>query len=149
MSSNRQPYVESTIIMTAVRIVAPFTMTFGLFVTLHGADSPGGGFQGGAIIGATIIMIAFAFGIEPTREWIRNAMLTSLMSVGVTVFALIGLGAMAFDGAFLEYTAYGFDHASKYGIELVEVAIGAIVASVITGLFFVVALGFNNQGEYE
>lgn len=148
-NDNRQPYVESIIIMTAVRIVAPFSMTFGLFVTLHGADSSGGGFQGGAVIGATIIMIAFAFGIDPTREWVPNALLTALMGIGVAMFALIGLGAMAFSGSFLEYASYGVHHATKYGIELVELCIGGIVASVITELFFVLASGFVNEGEYE
>ena len=40
-------YTESTVIMTTVRLVAPFVFTYGLFIMFHGADTAGGGFQGG------------------------------------------------------------------------------------------------------
>ena len=63
-----RPYVESPIIMATVRVVAPFVFTFGLFIMFHGADSSGGGFQGGVIVGTVILMLGIAFGIEPTRE---------------------------------------------------------------------------------
>ena len=44
-------YTESQVIMSTVKIVTPFVLTYGLFITFHGADTPGGGFQGGAVIG--------------------------------------------------------------------------------------------------
>ncbi|MFW5918330.1 MAG: MnhB domain-containing protein, partial [Haloferacaceae archaeon] len=144
MSSEQQgTYVESPIIMTTVRIVAPFALTFGLFVMFHGAESAGGGFQGGAVVGAVILMLAFAYGIEPTRDWLGSSPLALSAAVGVIVFAAVGLGAILFGGGFLEYPVYGIDHASKYGIELVELGIGATVAGVITALFFLIAAGFD------
>ncbi|MCO8266005.1 cation:proton antiporter [Haloferax sp. AB510] len=138
-------YVESTIIMTTVRVVSPFVFTFGLFVMFHGAESAGGGFQGGAIVASSIIMLAFAFGIEPTREWLDDSVIRLLVGVGATTFVGIGIGALAFDGAFLEYAAYGISHGVKYGIELVELGIGAIVAGVIVSLFMNLAGGFNHD----
>jgi multicomponent Na+:H+ antiporter subunit B len=143
MSERTRPYTESPVIMTTVRVVAPFVFTFGLFVMFHGAESSGGGFQGGAIVAATILMIAIAYGIEPARRWFKNTAIVALATGGVTAFALIGLGPMALGGNFLEYTAYGFKGASKYGIEGVELGIGAIVAGVISGLFFAIAHGFE------
>ena len=143
-------YVESTIIMTTVRVVAPFVLTFALFVMFHGADSPGGGFQGGVIAGATVMMIAFAFGIESTRAWTNSSAIALLTAGGVAVFALVGLGSIALGGNFLEYHVYPIYHASKYGIELVEFAIGGIVSGVVISLFFVVASGFSHAvGEEE
>jgi multicomponent Na+:H+ antiporter subunit B len=149
---SRGPYVESTIIMTTVRVVAPFVFTLGLFVMFHGASSPGGGFQGGAIASAMLLMFAIAFGIEPTREWLNGTVLTAAITGGVLVFTLIGVGSLALGVSFLEYSAYPVPHASKYGIELVELAIGAIVAGTLTGLFFVIAAGFDlesKEGEAE
>jgi len=73
---------------------------------LHGADSPGGGFQGGVIAGSVIMMAAFAFGIDATREWVDARAIVGLTSLGVLTFAGIGLGAMALDGAFLQYDVY-------------------------------------------
>ncbi|WP_135819878.1 MnhB domain-containing protein [Halostella litorea] len=149
MSYEDQPaYVESTIIMTTVRVVAPFVLTLGLFVMFHGAESAGGGFQGGVVVGSVILMLAFAFGIEAVREWLNPAMVLGVVGLGVVTFAAIGFGSVALGGAFLEYGEYGPPGLVKYGIELVELGIGAIVTGVIVGLFFLVAGGFDaNDGE--
>jgi multicomponent Na+:H+ antiporter subunit B len=145
--ADRGPYVESTIIMTTVRVVAPFVFTLGLFVMFHGASSPGGGFQGGAIASAMLLMFAIAFGIAPTREWLNGAVLTAAIAGGVFLFASIGLVPLLLGAPFLEYSVYPIPHASKYGIELVELAIGGIVAGVLTGLFFLIAAGFELESE--
>lgn len=142
-----RPYTESEIIMTAVRVVAPFILTYGLFITFHGADSPGGGFQGGALIGVVVLMLAFAFGARPTREWIGNGLVTGLAAGGVVIFVGVGLGTLALGGAFLEYGLYepflGPD-ATKWGMEAIEIGgVAAIVAGVIMGLFFLTAAGFE------
>jgi multicomponent Na+:H+ antiporter subunit B len=148
-----RPYTESTVIMTTVRIVAPFVLTYGLFVMFHGAKSSGGGFQGGAIVASMVLMLAFAFGIEPTREWFKNTAVVVLATGGVLAFLLIGIGPLVLGGTFLEYhvytEVYGIKDATKYGIEGVELGIGAIVASVISGLFFAMARGFEYQEGAE
>ena len=153
MSVDDQPglYVESTIIMTTVRVVAPFVLTFAMFIMFHGADSPGGGFQGGVIAGATVMMLAFAYGIESTRRWLDARVVAALASGGVLVFAGIGLGSILLGGQFLQYTEYQpyYAEASKYGIELVELGIGGIVASVAIGLFFLLAAGFGHVVDEE
>ena len=135
-------YVESTIIMTTVRVIAPFVFTFGLFVMFHGADSAGGGFQGGVLVAAAVLLLAFAFGIDSTRAWLAGPLTRTAIAGGGAAFAFIGLGAIALDGAFLEYVAYGVDSTGvKYGIELVELGIGAVVSGVLVGLFFSLASG--------
>ncbi|WP_096591727.1 MnhB domain-containing protein [Halorubrum ezzemoulense] len=142
-------YVESTIIMTTVRLVAPFILTFALFIMFHGADSPGGGFQGGVIAGSVVVMLAFAYGIDSTRQWLDVRVVSALASGGVFAFVGIGLGAMALGGQFLQYAEFEalFGHAIKYAIELVELGIGAIVAAVAIGLFFLLAAGFDGVAE--
>ncbi|UIO98467.1 cation:proton antiporter [Halobaculum sp. CBA1158] len=144
-----RPYVESPIIMATVRIVAPFVFTLGAFIMFHGADSAGGGFQGGVIVGTVVLMLAIAFGIGPTREWISSSLLTVLVVFGVALFMGIGLLALAFDGAFLQYTAIPVYNASKYGIELVEVGIGIIVSGTVVGLFFALAAGHSPAADEE
>lgn len=139
--SSRRPYVESPVIMATVRLVAPFVLTYGIFVTLHGASSPGGGFQGGVIAAAVIIMLSFAYGIDLTWEWLDKRVLVSLVGGGVALFGGVALGAVLFGGQFLEVGVYPIPEADKYGIELVEVAIGMIVAGVVTSLFFTLARG--------
>jgi multicomponent Na+:H+ antiporter subunit B len=145
----QRPYTESSVIMTTVRILAPFVFTFGLFVMFHGASSAGGGFQGGTIVAAMVLMLAFAYGIEPTRQWFVNTAVVALVAGGVLAFAVIGLGPMLLGGGFLEYKLYPVPKAAKYGIEGVELGIGAIVAGVISGLFFAIAHGFEYRRDEE
>jgi multicomponent Na+:H+ antiporter subunit B len=150
-SERRQgsPYTESQVIMPTVKIVAPFTFTYGLFVTFHGAGSPGGGFQGGAIVAAVVFMIAFAFGIEATRQWLANTVVVALAVGGALVFAGIGLVPVALGGAFLQYELLPIPDPVKYGMEGVEIlGIGTIVAGVLIGLFFVLAKGFSDAGGF-
>ena len=130
--------------MTTVRIVAPFSLTYGLFLMFHGADTPGGSFQGGAIIGSTILMVAFAFGIAPTRDWLRNRTVVALAAGGTAAFTIVGLIPMAFGGNFLAHPVFeeqfGID--TKWGLEAIEIlGVAPIVAGVVIGLFFVIAAG--------
>ncbi|WP_226479724.1 MnhB domain-containing protein [Natrinema amylolyticum] len=141
-------YTESQVIMTAVKIIAPFTLTYGLFMTFHGGDAPGGGFQGGTIVGVTVLMLAFAFGIEPTRRWLRNSFLVGIVTGGVVIFGAIGLGMIALGGKFLEFDQlYEVLHVKqKWGLEAVEIGgISLIVSGVIISLFFTMAAGFTPE----
>ncbi|EMA43769.1 MnhB domain-containing protein [Halococcus saccharolyticus] len=142
---SRSLYVESPLIMTTVRVITPFVFTFGLFVMFHGADSSGGGFQGGVIVGTVVLMLGIAFGIEATRDWIGPRLPVALIGLGVLAFLLAGFGSVLLGGAFLEYRTYGFYHATKYGIEFVELAIGLVVSGTVTGLFFAIASGLRDD----
>ena len=154
----RPIYTESQVIMTTVKAVIPFVMTYGLFITFHGADTPGGGFQGGAIIASVFLMIAFAFGIESTRTWLSNTLVVGLGTVGVFLFGAIGFGPLLLGGSFLEYTRYepllgdllGLKEYEfvKYGMEAVEiVGIAFIVSGVLMGLFFALAAGYSPSSD--
>ena len=146
------PYTESQVIMSTVKFVSPFALTYGLFVTFHGGGSPGGGFQGGAIAAAVVFMIAFAFGIDATRRWLANTVVVGLAVGGTLVFATIGLVPLALGGAFLQYDLLPVPLLDpvKYGMEAVEIlGIATIVSGVLTGLFFVLASGFNRDGLDE
>ncbi len=143
------PYTESQVIMATVKIVAPFVFTYGLFVTFHGAGSPGGGFQGGAIMAAVVFMIAFAFGIDSTRRWLANTVVVGLAVGGTLIFAGIGLATIALGGAFLQYELLPLPILDPvtYGMEAVEIlGIAAIVSGVLVGLFFLLAVGFDRTG---
>jgi multicomponent Na+:H+ antiporter subunit B len=93
-------------------------------------------------------MIAFAFGIEPTRDWLSNRVVVGLASGGVLAFALIGLIPVAIGGRFLQHDLYEYElgiyHGKAYALEGIEiVGIMPLVAGVVVGLFFVIAAGFG------
>jgi len=144
-TERRTPYSESPVITTTVRVVSPFVLTYGVFVTLHGAESPGGGFQGGVIAASVFIMIAFAFGIEPTSDWIDERAVLGLVAVGVLGFAAVPIATVLLGGNALELGLLPW--AMKWSIEGVEAAIGAIVTGVVAGLFFTLSKGSLRSEE--
>ncbi|GAB6860061.1 MnhB domain-containing protein [Haloplanus litoreus] len=148
-AEDRPPYVESTIIMTTVRVIAPFVLTLGVFVMFHGASSAGGGFQGGVIAATTVVMLGFAFGIEPIATRLRNYHLAGLVLGGLGTFLAIGFGGYLVGDTFLQISGYEtlVHHGSKYSIELVELGIGIVVAGVITGLFFLLGTGVDTARD--
>ncbi|MFC7044729.1 MnhB domain-containing protein [Halobacteriaceae archaeon GCM10025711] len=132
---------DGVVVAKTVRLLAPVVLTFGLFTALHGTSSVGGGFQGGAVVGATLVLVAFAFGVAATRRWLRHASLVRLAAAGVGLFAAVAVGSLVAGGAFLEPGAYPGPKAAVYAIELVELGIAATVAAVVALLFFHLAGG--------
>lgn len=60
---------EDPILQDCAKIVVPAIMIFGIYVILNGHLGPGGGFAGGSIIGAGLIVYVNAFGFERTERF--------------------------------------------------------------------------------
>ncbi|MEA3282410.1 MAG: Na(+)/H(+) antiporter subunit B [Euryarchaeota archaeon] len=143
---------ESVIIRTVVRIMVPFIELFALYVIIHGAGGPGGGFQGGVIFGAAIILYTMIYGIAEGKKKISDALDKILASTGLTIYTGTGLLCILFGGMFLQYGAVPLipDNpalVSKYMIDLVEVGIGTTVAAVMISLFFDISPPESKEGE--
>ncbi|MEA1944495.1 MAG: Na(+)/H(+) antiporter subunit B [Euryarchaeota archaeon] len=132
---------ESVIIRTVVRIMVPFIELFALYVIMHGASGPGGGFQGGVIFGAAIILYAMIYGTFEGKKKMSDALDKILASTGLSIYAATGLLCIIFGGMFLQYGAVPLipddpAEVSKYLIDLVEIGIGITVLAVMISLFF-------------
>ena len=67
VEARREQYYEpkdDSILQRITFLLFPIIVIFGIYVILNGHISPGGGFSGGAIIGAGLILYANAFGFE-------------------------------------------------------------------------------------
>lgn len=60
---------NDTILQKVAFLLVPMIMIFGIYVILNGHLSPGGGFSGGAIIGAGLILYLNAFGFAKTERF--------------------------------------------------------------------------------
>ena len=60
---------NDVILQTAARSLVPLIIIFGIYVILCGHLGPGGGFSGGAIIGAGLILYLNAFGFKKTERF--------------------------------------------------------------------------------
>lgn len=68
----RDSYYEpkkDSILQKVTFVLFPIIVIFGIYVILNGHLSPGGGFSGGAIIGAGLILYLNAFGFEKTEKF--------------------------------------------------------------------------------
>ncbi|MDN7024094.1 Na(+)/H(+) antiporter subunit B [Methanoculleus sp. FWC-SCC1] len=131
---------EDVVIRTVTRMIVPFIQLFGLYVILHGASSAGGGFQGGVIFASAFILYGIAFGITEARKRIYEKITTVAASLGVYIFAGIGLLAILFGGNFLGYSALPLPlpgpEIRGLMAEFVEIGIGITVMAVMTSIFY-------------
>jgi multicomponent Na+:H+ antiporter subunit B len=75
---------------------------FGFYVVLHGHLTPGGGFQGGAILGTASLLVYLAVNYSANCKTAPKTLLEIAESVGAGAYILIGLGGIITGGAFLQ-----------------------------------------------
>ncbi len=64
---------NDVILQTAARLLVPFIIIFGIYIILCGHLGPGGGFSGGAVIGAGLILYVSAFGFARAERFFTGA----------------------------------------------------------------------------
>ncbi len=126
------------VIKTVARFLVPFIQLFGLYVIAHGHHSPGGGFQGGVILGASIILLAISHDLRTALERMNEKIQGILCAAGVFIFAGTGLLCLLLGFQFLDYGAlarcFFVDPvtARSHGILIVEIGVGlAVMATMI------------------
>lgn len=129
---------EYTLIRTVVRLLAPFIFLYGLYVQLHGEYSPGGGFQAGVICASVFIVYGLVYGLKYVQGTLPMATLKVLCSLGLLIYAGVGVTTMLLGGNFLDYS---FLHSSavtgqQLGITVIELGVGLTVFSVIMIIFY-------------
>jgi multicomponent Na+:H+ antiporter subunit B len=119
-------------------------LVLGGYVVVHGAITPGGGFQGGVILAAASFMVFLAGEYMAMRRVAPQKLAELGEAAGAAGFVLIGIGGLIFAGVFME----NFLRLGKPGelvsagtIPLISVSIGFAVA----GAFVVLWSEFLDQ----
>jgi multicomponent Na+:H+ antiporter subunit B len=133
---------EDVIIRTACRLLIPFIQLYGLYVIAHGAESPGGGFQGGVILGASFILLSLAYDVDEVRKRVSEKRNLIFCSVGLFIYSGIGAVCLALGGNYLNYSRLHHllpvdpVYARALGIFGIEVGVGITVMAVMISIFF-------------
>lgn len=90
----------SKIVKTISSIAFPFVMIYGLYIIAHGHLTPGGGFQGGAIVASGAAMILVAYGSVWTMGKVKEKYLSVIESTGAIVFIGTAILSLLFAGIF-------------------------------------------------
>jgi len=144
-------FFEDVIIQTVCRILTPFIQLYGLYVIAHGHYSPGGGFQGGVILGASFILLCLAYDIREVKRRMTEQWNLLFCSIGVIIYSGIGALCLVLGGEYLDYSRLHkilfLDpiEARSMGIFGIEVGVGITVMAVMISIF----LNLASEGEHE
>ena len=81
---------DDQILKFAARVLCPVIFVFGIYIILNGHISPGGGFSGGAILGAGMILYVNAFGFGMTGKWFNEHIYKIAKITALCMYGLIG-----------------------------------------------------------
>ncbi|MCC5812587.1 MAG: Na(+)/H(+) antiporter subunit B [Ectothiorhodospiraceae bacterium] len=85
----------------ALRVFVPVMLLVGAYLIWAGTHSPGGAFQGGAVLAAAGVLLALAGRLRGDTG--DSLPLRMLLVLGLTVFSLAGLLLIPLQGAFMAY----------------------------------------------
>jgi multicomponent Na+:H+ antiporter subunit B len=80
------------------RLLAPLIMLLGVYIFVNGHLTPGGGFQGGAVIASGVLLLLLA---DPGRHF-GHRLIAALESLSGVAYVGIGLLGVYFAGGFLD-----------------------------------------------
>ncbi len=126
------------------KMLIPVIVLYGFYVHFHGDYSPGGGFQAGVILSVSIILYALVFGIADTLNRVPAIFSRSIASLGVLIYAGVGVWSMINGGDYLDYDYLvdeppGGHWGQHLGIILIEVGVLFAVAGSMVSIFYAFA----------
>jgi multicomponent Na+:H+ antiporter subunit B len=140
---------DSSIVRTLGRIVIPVAQLFGCYVLVFGQHGPGGGFVGGVILAASMILAILIYGLDAPDTRLAQAVVHG-DGLGLLIFAGVGGLCMIGGGQFLSYSHLGIpilDDASQHYLGILLTQVGVAVDVAVTGVSIAISLSFEGEDE--
>lgn len=135
---------DDIILRTLVGPIVVALQLFAVYVLMHGHYSPGGGFQAGVLLAASVIVPRLAHGRKARAKGyldLTQAQALAMAAVGVLIYTAIGLLPILDQAAMLDYDALPFPTGVKsaerhsLGILGIEVGVTLGVAGAALSIF--------------
>jgi multicomponent Na+:H+ antiporter subunit B len=124
------------------RLAVPVVQIFALYVVAHGHYSPGGGFQGGVMLGASFILIALAGNLDDALGRFSEKSYMALASLGIIIYAGFGVVPQVLGKNFLDFGVLqkilltdGPEMARSHSMLGVEIGVALTVMSIMFAIF--------------
>jgi multicomponent Na+:H+ antiporter subunit B len=134
------------------RQLVPFIQLFALYVVAHGHHSPGGGFQGGVILGASFILLAICYDFKIITGLMSEKVNILLGNIGVLLYAGIGFLCLLLGANFLDYSilskvlpATDKVMARSHGMLGIEIGVAIAVMAIVISIY----LNIISRGKYD
>jgi multicomponent Na+:H+ antiporter subunit B len=88
----------SELVQTAAQLLMPMVFVFGIYVFVNGHLTPGGGFQGGAIIASGVLLLLLAL----PQSHVSHRLLAATESLSGFSYVVIGVLGVILAGGFLD-----------------------------------------------
>jgi multicomponent Na+:H+ antiporter subunit A len=136
--------MTTPILETGTRAVFHTIALFSIYMLFAGHNAPGGGFIGGLIAAAAVVLHATAEGPDSVRR-LMPIEAEGMLGLGVLLAALTGIAGFAIDGAFLASGVWELDlpllgHVKAtsvlvfdIGVYLVVLALGLVLVRTLSG----------------
>ena len=129
---------KDTIMRRVGMLILPAIFIFGIYILLNGQISPGGGFSGGAVLGAAMIICVVAFGFEQVDKVLTARLISAITFVSL-MFYSFSKGYVFFMGAnhLDNHIPKGVPGAILSGglILPLDIAVGFVVACTMFGFY--------------
>lgn len=131
----KQPRTPSSeLVQTSARFLLPIVFLFGAYIFMNGHLTPGGGFQGGAVIASGTMLLLLAL---PGAD-VKHGLLSFLESISGFGYVVIGALGVALAGGFLDNRITDLGNYgtlfSAGAIPMIYVLIGLKVGSELSAL---------------
>ncbi len=93
---------RSEVLRWAGRWMIGLVNLFGFYIVLHAQLTPGGGFQGGVILGTGSLLVYLSSSYKTYRRVAPKPWIDLAESIGAGGYALVGIGSLIAGGAFLQ-----------------------------------------------
>lgn len=123
---------NSPILICVCRILYPFMLLFGFYVIINGHNSPGGGFQGGAIL-STAILVTFFIDSEKITNLSFLINLEKLAFIGILIIASVSLFTKGV--LFTNFISSNYINLKSIFLVLLNLFIGVKVALGLVAIF--------------
>ena len=121
------PY--DAILANVCRLLLPCVLLFGLCVLFNGHVSSGGGFSGGSVLGAALILFAVAFGSEAVHRFFTMRVFNLVRITGLMIYGLMF-------GVYIYQGANGIQsNLAHYIVLVIDIAVGLVVMSTMYGFY--------------
>jgi multicomponent Na+:H+ antiporter subunit B len=134
------------------KLLIPVIQLFALYVSAHGHHSPGGGFQGGVILGASFILLAISRDLDSALLRLSERRYLVLASVGILIYAGFGLMCFLLGSEFLDYSVLSqimpaTDPVMARSHSMLGVEIG--VAFTVSAIMFAIYANLSTAGDLK
>ena len=143
--------MDSLILRSATRLLAPLMLLFSLFLLVRGHNEPGGGFVGGLVAACAFALVLLAEGLATARRLLRVDP-RALVAAGLSVALLAGLPPLLAGRPFMTgfWLGVPLPAVGKFGSPVVfDAGVYLVVLGIVLSILFALAEEEAEQDRTE